>query len=58
MDMNRLLLTRMPDEVPSGKQQLPVHSVLPAQFKGAVPASDTVLNREARSHLFLCHSSY
>lgn len=41
MDMNTLLLTKIPDEVTSGKQQLPVCSVIPTQFEGAVPARVT-----------------
>lgn len=48
--MNRQLLTRMPDEVTSGKQQLPVCSVIPAQSKGALPATVTLLLTEKRGH--------
>lgn len=50
MDMNRYLLTRMPDEVTPGKQQLPGSSVVPTQPKGAVPARVALFLTEKHGH--------
>lgn len=48
--MNRYLLTRMPDGVTPGKEQLPGCSVIPAQSKGAVPARGTLFLTEEHAH--------